>query len=109
MHPYATGATPDRIHPIVYGSDRADASIHSGTPNFSVTRDTNLSAYSITIAGETHSPSYVITVAPITGLFTTLFVAGSSALNGHLLVFIRDGTGASVKSEFNFVVFRPGS
>jgi hypothetical protein len=106
-HPYATGASPDRIHPIAYGSVASDGTILAGTPNFSVTWDSAISWYLITITGESYSfITYVTTVTPIG--FSAIIPATFSS-SGKLAVSLLTSSGTRIQSDFAFVVYKPGS
>ncbi|MBI3260650.1 MAG: hypothetical protein HYZ54_14420 [Ignavibacteriae bacterium] len=102
----ATAANPERrAMPICYGTVNANATIASGTPNFSCSWD-GAGFYVIQIEGENYnSPNYTTVITPIGG---TPLIATSNTLTGTFLtVRIFNLTGTNVQNGFSFVVYKP--
>ena len=102
----ATAANPERrAVPICYGTVNANATIASGTPNFTSSWD-GAGFYVIQIEGENYnSPNYTTVITPIGG---TPLIATSNTLTGtYLTVRIFNLTGTNVQNGFSFVVYKP--
>lgn len=102
---YVSGAPKNAI-PVAYGTVNSDASISTGSGNFSVTYNATSNWYEISITGESyHYTSYTTMVTP-TGASSPTF-ATTSSVSGRLIVAIFNTSGTKQTNMFNFIVYRP--
>ncbi|MCK4629016.1 MAG: hypothetical protein KAT56_08425, partial [Sedimentisphaerales bacterium] len=101
---YTTG-TSNPAAPLVYGCIASNATIYSGTPNFTCTWSSTLNRYEIAITGESYYfTDYVTMVTPASG---SARIASTSSMSGVLLVYIFTPAGTQVQAPFQFMVYKP--
>jgi hypothetical protein len=93
--------------PIAYGYIQLDGSVGAATPNVSSTWNEAQERFEITIAGETYDQTQYVTVVTPVGTYSP-FTVFTSSESGKLLVRIFNVSPDAVRSEFNFVVYKPG-
>ena len=92
------------LAPIAYGSIASNATINTGTGNFTCVWNQTYSGYLITINGESYSSNgYITLVTPIS--YGHEVRAGGQS--NDLLVMIYNSSGSSVQSSFQFVTYKP--
>lgn len=103
------GAAPCEVSPIgapiCGGFVMADASIISGSPNFTCTWNAASSRYEIAISGYTYFYNQFITL--VTPCSFKRFVFTNSG-SGRLFVYVVDDAGNPAQANFQFITYAPG-
>lgn len=107
--PYAkyagnSGSTLSNRVPVVMGNVSDDASVNSGTGNFSVTWDGTNNRYVISLDDYSffYAGDYVVQVTPV-GTDNVSFEIGS--VSGDILVYFYDGQGNGSQAGFYFTLY----
>ncbi len=101
---YTTG-TKNNATPIAYGFVNDNATIGSGTPNFSVSWDSYSQRYEITITGENFYYQDYTTIVTPSGSSPAIATTGS--VSGKLLVKIYNLSGTPMQEDFQFITYKP--
>lgn len=108
--PYAkyaehSGSTSSDNVPVVMGNIKDDATINSGTGNFSVTWDSSYSRYAIELDDYSFNfrGDYVVMVSPATSDNVTY---GIGSVSGDILVTLYDSNGNKIDEDFYFTLYR---
>jgi hypothetical protein len=99
-----SGSTSSNNVPVSMGNISNDATINSGTGNFSVTWDSSNSWYVIELDDYAfhYAGDYVVTVSPGT---TSNVSYGISSVSGNILVILYDSNGNKVQENFYFTFY----
>lgn len=90
--------------PIAYGSVNSNATITSGSGNFTVTWEAAQSRYRISITGESYLFSNYATV--VTPVSSTIHRVRSSSVGGDLLIYLHNSAGTLSQGIFQFTTFK---
>ncbi|MCG8330897.1 MAG: hypothetical protein MI974_24610 [Chitinophagales bacterium] len=90
--------------PIAYGMIRPNATIGTGTGNFSCSWNNSIKRYEITIDDESYYyQNYITQVTPISGGREVT----TSSVGGKLLVYMYDNNGNRIQGNFQFLTYKP--
>lgn len=99
-----TTQTTAAVGPLAYGFVSADASINSGSGNFSAVWNASLSRYEITISGVSYF--YRNFATNITISTSTIHRSRVSSNSGNLIVYLYNSSGTPSQGEFQFTTFQ---
>jgi len=105
-----TSTTSSAAVPIAYGYVEYDGDLSTGTPNVSVSWNSTLSQYEISITGERYVIGNYITVvtpSPVSEFKTVPCFPRVGSSNLKLTVQLFDLDGDKVRSDFQFVTYKP--
>lgn len=108
--PYAkyaenSGSTSSNNVPVVMGNIAYDSDINAGTENFSVSWDSSLSRYLISLDDYSFSYNggYVVFVSPAS---TDNVSYGIGSIGGDIAVYLFDDQGNRIQEDFYFTLYR---
>ena len=96
--------TTAAVGPLAHGFIKADASIDSGSGNFTAVWDASLSRYEITISSVDYFYRYFST--NITASSSSIYRCRVSSQSGKLLVILYNSSGLQIQGEFQFITFQ---